>query len=329
MRRTTWTGMLAMATTLAIGVPAQAAPHSDNAVQPASRTAAKSIAPHIGLAPLSADQITRSGATVSTAKLFRDRKGRTRVETGSTVTITDPATQTTVRLDVRNSTFQRMTRKPSPRPATVQGNETLAGPALSLGTADIQGVRAQGRAYTVKTPARGAIPAQTRDVTIWLSTDLQLAVQTRVGNAYEQSYTNIRAGVEPSADLFTVPAGFKEAALAPSRAGINESCPVGYVDPLVLNSYDFFLGAGYVWAVTDPDIGCFFAADGAIFEYPLSGFPTLPLGLPYDEWFVYDNGGGGLPFLPWVAFGDVAWLAFNGSDTTTVDSLIILTVWCC
>src|SRR5688572_29912546 len=134
MRRTTWTGMLAVATALAIGVPAQAAA-PNGAGQPAGRAAAKTIAPHIGLAPLSADQITRSGETVSTAKLYRDSKGRTRVETGSTVTIADPATQTTIRLDVLNGTFQQITRKPSPRPATVQRHETLAGPSRSRGTA--------------------------------------------------------------------------------------------------------------------------------------------------------------------------------------------------
>jgi hypothetical protein len=320
MRRTTWTGMLAAAMVLAIGIPAQAAPTTDQA----GRAAGKSTSP-AGVVPLTADQITQSAATVSTAKFYRDSKGRTRVESGSTVTITDPATQATIRLDTGSGTFQRQARKPSVRPATVQQNQDLAGPSRPLGTADVNGVRAEGRAYTVTTKS-GA-----REVTIWLATGLQLAVQTSVGTSYKQSYTNIRTGAEPSADLFTVPAGYKEAVKqpAPSRAGINQSCPVSYVDPLVLNSYDFFLGSGYVFAVTDPGIGCFFAADGAIFEYPLSGFPTFPLGYPYDEWFTYDNGGGGLPFLPWVAFGDVAWLAFNGSDTTTVDSLIILTVWCC
>lgn len=329
MRRITWTGMLAMATALAISIPAQAAPQTDLATQPASRATAKATTPHIGVVPLSADQITQSNGTVSTAKLYRDSKGRTRTETGTTATITDATAQTTIRLDLASGTFQQLTRKPSARPATVQRNESLAGPARSLGTATIQGVRAEGRAYTVTTPALGSQPAKTRDVTIWLATDLQLAVQTRIGTSYEQSYTNILAGVEPSAELFTIPAGFKQAAPVTERAGINAPCPLSNVDPLILNSYDFFLGAGYVFAVTDPAVGCFFAADAAAFEYPLSGFPTFPLGYPYDEWFTYDNGGGGLPFLPWVAFGDVAWLAFNGSDTTTKDSLIVLTVWCC
>jgi hypothetical protein len=82
----------------------------------------------------------------------------------------------------------------------------------------------KGRAYTVTTAARGAMPAQTRGVTVWLSTDLRLAVLTRVGDSYERSYTNIGAGVELSADLFTVRSGFKEAAPTPSRARINQSC---------------------------------------------------------------------------------------------------------
>ena len=126
------------------------------------------------------------------------------------------------------------------------------------------------------------------------------------------------------ADL-SVAADPRVAARGPARAG---GLPV-LVDPLVLNSFDFFLDSGAVNAVTDPQRGCVFVADGGAFEYPLAGFPTVPVGLPFDQWVAYDTGGGGLPFLPWVAFGDIAFVAANATDTTTKDSLVILTVWCC
>jgi len=344
MRRTTWTATVVIGlTTLLVSPPAYADGHNANVGQhsvAASRTGgASATLPGAAKAvPLVADQQTTRGSANSGApsRLYRDSLGRTRLESGSLVTITDPATGTTVRLDRSTQTYQRLTRNaPSPRPAAGSTNATLASTPRQLGTTQMQGVRVEGRSYTVTVPARNGRPAQSRDVSMWLSAQAQLPVELRVadgtGIEFVQSYTNIRLGVEPAADLFQVPAGYREA--APKRvtgARINEPCPLfNAPDPLVLNSYDFFLGSGAVLATTDPQIGCFFAADGAAFEYPLSGFPTTPLGLPFDQWVAYDTGGGGLPFLPWVAFGDIAFLAFNGSDTTTKDSLVILTVWCC
>jgi outer membrane lipoprotein-sorting protein len=329
MGKNKWIGMLALAMTLTIAAPAQATFASETSGRASSKGAAT------GTVPLSAEQVTRSGDKVSTSHIYRDSKGRTRIESGSLVTISDPATHETVQLDVRNGTFQRLSQSsPDVRVATVQRNETLAGPARSLGTTEIQGVRAEGRQYTVSIPARGKIAAQSKQVTIWLSSEIQLAVQTTIidssGYTYEQTYVNVRTGAEPSADLFAIPAGFREATATPAGFGINEPCPVSNgPDPLVLNSYDFFWDAGQVQADTNIQLGCVFIADGAVFEYPLWGFPTTPLGLPQDKWVAYDTGGGGLPFLPYVAFGDVAFMAFNGSDATTKDSLVILTVWCC
>jgi hypothetical protein len=166
---------------------------------------------------------------------------------------------------------------------------------------------------------------------------VQLPVQTRIvdrasGEETTLAYTDIRAGTEPAADLFAVPAGFRQvdSAAALMQPAEDTSCPLENApDPLILNSYDIFLDGGAVNAVTDPQRGCLFVADGGAFEYPLDGFPTTPIGLPFDQWFAYDTGGGGLPFLPWVAFGDIAFVAANTTDATTKDSLVILTVWCC
>jgi len=291
--------------------------------------------------PLSADQVssrTVAGKTTqTTSHLVRDSHGRTRVESGALVTISDPASRTTIRMNTGTHAFLTSTAQPADRPApSTAGSQTLATPPASLGSARIEGVAAEGRAYTVTVPTKNGKAIQ-KDVTIWLAAEVQLPVQTRIvdrasGDENTLTYTNIRAGTEPAADLFAVPAGFRQvdsaaALMQPAEA---TSCPLEHApDPLVLNSFDFFLDSGTVNAVTDPQRGCVFVADGAAFEYPLSGFPTVPLGLPFDQWVAYDTGGGGLPFLPWVAFGDVAFVAANTTDATTKDSLVILTVWCC
>jgi hypothetical protein len=321
MNRTRLTGMLAVGLTcLLLSPPAVAAGRPD--------AAAKGT----GVVPLSADQqISRGGRLEASNHLYRDGKGRIRVESGSSVTISDPTTGTTIRLDTATRTFQRTTRQqPAPRPDTTSKNQRVTSSWRSLGTAQVQGVAAQGRAYTVTTPALKGRPAKNREVTIWLSTDVQLAVRTSVvdatGASFTQAYTNIRAGVEPAARLFTVPAGYRELADPPTHATLQEACPIYNNDPVFLESFGPFLGAGVANAVTNPDINCIFVADGGAFEPPLAGFPTVPLGSFLDQWYVFDDGGD-VPFLPWVSFGDVGWAAANETDLTIKDTLVILTIF--
>jgi hypothetical protein len=105
--------------------------------------------------------------------------GRTRTEAGSTVTISDPAGQTTLVLDVAARTFKRLTHDqagtaPSGGSAQrdVAPNQKLASPPRMLGKARIQGVLAEGREYTVTLPAHGKLlPARQKQVTLWLSND--------------------------------------------------------------------------------------------------------------------------------------------------------------
>lgn len=291
-------------------------------------------------APLSADVQVSRGAQLTTDRFYRDSSGRTRYESGSTVTISDPRTATTVRLDTASRTYQLTSRDVSrtqtvQRPdGTVKSGQISSAPR-ALGTAQVQGVRAEGRTYTVTTPARAGSPAKTRTVTMWLSTDVQLALKLDITDSagrteYAENYTNLKVGVEPAAELFGIPAGYRDAARASTQSSIQAPCPLGNApDPLVLNSYSWYWDGGYVTAQTDIMQGCVFVADGAIFEYPLWGGPTMALGLPQDQWVAFDTGGGGLPFLPWVAFGDIAFMASNFTDTTTKDSLVVLTVWCC
>ena len=346
-RRTVWTGAIAVGLTfLMVAAPVQAAGLPGGSTGQLSRTGEKVEGKQPKVVPVSADvQTSRFAAGMDgvrqwsqeTSRFYRDSQGRTREEVGSTVTIKDPTTGTTLRLDTKTQTFQRSATKPAPsqdlrQPSAAESKQITSG-RRSLGAAQISGVATEGQTFTVTSPSIKGGAAHQRTVTMWLSTQVQLTVQIRVtdstGYEYSQAYTNIRAG-EPAAGLFQVPAGYLDAASATTtRASVEAACPLfNEPDPLVLNSFDWvYLDAGLVNATTDAQIGCLFVADGAAFEYPLWGGPTVPLGLPFDQWVAFDTGGGGLPFLPWPAAGDIAFLATNGSDTTTKDSLVILTVW--
>jgi hypothetical protein len=345
-RRTVWAGTVAIGLScLLVAAPTQAVGSSDGST--ASRSGERTERKSATIVPLSADiRISRSAVDANgqrqiereSNRLYRDSQGRTREEVGSVVTISDPSTRTVLRLDTKSRTFQRSTGKPAPsaqgpRQSGTSGGEQVATPPRSLGTAQVNGVEAKGQAYTVTTPAVKSRPAQKKEVILWQSEQVQLTVQTRVsdtsGYEYTESYTNIRAGVEPATDLFKAPAGYREASPATAQASAAAACPVfNQPDPLVLNSFDWvYLDSGIINATSDPQLGCLFVASAWAFQYPLAGFATVDLGLPFDQWFIYDTGGGGLPFLPWTAIGDVVFVAANLTDTTTKDSIIILTVW--
>lgn len=99
-------------------------------------------------------------------------------------------------------------------------------------------------------------------------------------------------------------------------------------DPLVLTSFGYwYLGNGYMAAVANNFSSCVFVYDYAYFQYPLEGYPVYPLGLPVDVWYIYDNGGPLYGWPPWVAFGDVVFVASNGVDVTIKDGAVILTIF--
>lgn len=328
-----------LVTALTVGSPGLAQSDEAASGRPA-RGAAKVV-------PLSADlEISRltveAGGQQQTEKetqhLYRDGKGRTRTEAGSTVTITDPVGKSTLVLDTKSRTYERTAKGQSPRPADtgtrdVSNDQKLASAPRFLGTSTVSGVKAEGRVYDVSLPARGKhIPARQKEVTLWLSVDLQLPVQTRVvepsGAANTQTYTNIKAGTEPAAELFEVPAGYREAGAA-GTDGMMATCPLDNDDPVIMTSFGYvYLDSRNVNAITDVGAGCVFVADGGVFEYPLYGYPTVDLLLPFDQWFVYDCYCA-LPYLPYVAFGDIVFVAANASepDTTTKDSFITLTIF--
>jgi hypothetical protein len=346
--RTKALGVLAATTAMMMfAVPAQAVAPSG---QSASRTGMPQASGAATITPFGADE-TISRTTVSADgtesttrehnRFYRDSQGRTRHETGSLVTISDPATKTTLRLDTKNRIFQKTT-EPAARP-DARGDGASPGTAGQitserrlLGTKQIDGITVEGSAYTVTLPATEQMPARTKDVTVWLASALRLTAETIIadstGQQYTQSYSNISAGKELSADLFTIPAGYRVGGgIGTTGPGVNAPCPIANApDPLILNSYGPSIGSGYINAATDISLGCFFYGSAWYFEFPLEGWATVPLGLPFDQWFVRDNGCYWcLPYLPWVAFGDVVFSATNFTDVTTKDSFIVLTVWCC
>jgi len=342
MRRTATLGVVVTGLTgalLAAPMQASAGPGAATDARSRERVA---VVPVIADEEISHTVVTDAGASTTQVKnrFYRDSHGRTRTESGSVVTITDPASTTTIRLDTKHRLVQHTT---GAAPATTTGKapttggpqvtskqQRLSSPMKSLGTTRMQGVRVTGSQYTVTAPgAKGA--AGTKQVTSWVSNDIRLAVQTKVvdttGAGYTRSYTNIKAGTEPSADLFTVPAGYTEASDAAATLD-STPCPLDISpDPMILESFGFSLGSRTLTATTDfANAACLIVGGAVYLEYPLSFVQLTPLPLPYLQLQVYDNGGL-LPYVPYVAFGDIAIVAASATDTTTKDSLIILYVY--
>lgn len=291
--------------------------------------------------PLAADlqvTVTAPDGTVTQEirHYYRDSQGRTRTEAGTLVTINDPVTGTVTILDTATRTYRSVARDQAPAGADLERSaqqvpaRQLSSEPQLLGRAVIEGVRAEGRTYTVTAPQQHGLSGGTYQVTRWTATGIQLPLVTRVvhpdGTIQEERYTNLRIGVEPATSLFGVPAGFREAGPA-SGATPAQQCPVAWISLLAMTSVGPFLGDGIVTAVTDPNLGCFFAADAAIFEYPMDGFPLWPLGLPWDEWYVYDTGLP-VPFLPYTAFGFLGFVAMHpDGEVVGVESLVILDIF--
>ncbi|MFD5318096.1 hypothetical protein [Streptomyces sp. NPDC127098] len=270
-------------------------------------------------------------------RYYRDSQGRTRYESGSTVTIVDPVAGTTVRLDEETREFTRTTAPPetadAPEPAATAPDveqRQLSSEPRDLGTRRMSGVRVEGSSYTVTVPRETAPPA-TREVTVWLSTDVQLDVRTHIvdetGAEYTRTYTDIQTGVEPAADLFTVPSGYRAA--DPVVATQDTTCPLDISpDPLLLVSYGWALDARSQTGYTDAvNRGCVIANTAAVVEYPLWAAPVSSyLGLPSFEWLFYDTGGP-VPYDGYVAFGSAGFLAYSPEDTTEKWSVVVLYVF--
>ncbi|MFL6120279.1 LolA family protein [Actinophytocola sp.] len=272
-------------------------------------------------------------------RLYRDSRGRTRHESGSVVTINDPVAGTTVRMDTRAGTYTTTSApaKPSKLPATTGAVRTkrqqLSSEPRSLGTAWFGDVKAEGRSYTVTTPRDNAAP-DVREVTTWLAPDIQLAVQIQVteasGARYTRTYTDVRTKTAPPAELFTVPSGYRQIDQTAAAVAQAPECPLTIApDPLILTSFTGYIDGNYHIGYTDfPNTGCVIAqAAAALNPFDVLGVAqATPILQPAFAWFWYDNGGP-VPFLPYVVFGESAFLAANVEHTTVGYSAVILTVF--
>ena len=286
------------------------------------------------LEPFASDLITtrmnESGQPVTTtSRFYRDSEGRTRTEEANLVTITDPVAGKTIHLFPTERTYMEQSwagappqqgRMSSP-PEPLQKTET------SLGSRSTEGWVTEGHRYEISRPGNKA--AVTWEVTLWLSRDLQVPmsveVNSPVNGPWSQRYANIAAGSEPERSMFQAPAGY-EVAVQPPPSQVRRCNLRINPDPLILNSFGPFLGRGLQVASTSANRGCVFVDGYYYVEYPLEFTQLTPLFLPSFTARWRDNGGP-LPYVPYVALGDLILVAANNDDTTTKDGLVILTVW--
>jgi hypothetical protein len=210
------------------------------------------MAPVTG-SPYSADEVTTFSQTLGDGTriqredkvtVYRDSQGRTRRETPTEITITDPSTGVAYSLDPAKLTARKMmvmtknvqftyadaAQREAKAPTTLQGMIALgpggraavvggvewkaAGKSQSLGTQSIEGVLSEGTSTTETIPA-GSI-GNDRVIQVvderWYSPELGTTMMTKHSDPRtgEEVFrlTNIRRG-EPSPELFQLPAGYQ------------------------------------------------------------------------------------------------------------------------
>jgi hypothetical protein len=196
-------------------------------------------------------QVLPDGNTINKVEkgpYYRDRYGRTRVESNNLIVINDPVTgmsyildsqQRTARVIDRNAlmaqakqvrTSERtlgIDRNKLDDPAAILSAQSTSKPAAnvttspglnnrSLGNKMIEGVNCDGKLFTVTVPANSkmgnARPLES-STEIWIAKDLMLPIlsvnEHPLMGKIVQRFTNIRLGVEPDPSLFKLPEGFK------------------------------------------------------------------------------------------------------------------------
>ncbi len=159
------------------------------------------------------------GALSSTAKFFRDGKGRTRIEHGDLASVSDPVQGRSFLLNLAN----KIAIPGAPGPPQIPGFPPVspAAPAVKapemketagLGEKVIEGVKAQGKRYTLPAPGR----PQPVTAEIWTSHDLQLPLHSSVvdpatGTTTLTAMKNIASGAKLDPALFEIPKNFKTA----------------------------------------------------------------------------------------------------------------------
>jgi hypothetical protein len=146
------------------------------------------------------------------ATLYRDEQGRTRVEQGSTVTITDPVARETLMLD----TARKSVRKFLHSAAAAAGRHAIGGPTSGysrpLGRKVIDGIEVVGKAYDQVIPAGSSI-GNVREVRrtseVWFAEEvglpLKIVIRDAIAGDTITTYRILQRGVPLHRSLFVAP----------------------------------------------------------------------------------------------------------------------------
>ncbi|HSW48729.1 MAG TPA: hypothetical protein VLH09_01080 [Bryobacteraceae bacterium] len=176
-------------------------------------------------------------STAATGTYYRDSAGRTRLELGNSVTISDPAARTTVLLDLGAETARILgppastsamagappSGGPASAPVITSQTAGASEPVRSLGTMHINGFLASGfRGEAVFPAGMGGREFPTRVVSeMWRADELRLRIRiTNTESAIKpggdevirqtvEEYRDIVKGANVVPALFQIPPGFK------------------------------------------------------------------------------------------------------------------------
>jgi len=226
-----WTGMALLLVAPLLAIAAQERP----AVEPLR---AKIVIEHTD---------PNHGAGTEVGQFYRDAEGRTRVEIGNHITITDPVARTRYELDTEQQVAHKMPLPPGgprgrgpgdafmppppppPPPAGANGPPPTRmmpppppprpdGPRperKDLGTRQIEGLTAQGWEITrTLPPPPGASEGNVTETTqTWVSEELKLPLLMESvvsdGHKHARRFTEIQRHATVDASLFVVPAGYE------------------------------------------------------------------------------------------------------------------------
>jgi hypothetical protein len=165
-------------------------------------------------------------------KYFRDSRGRTRLEMGGKISISDPAKRIAIFLDPANLTAKRVMLPVLDRSASGRSNSTTSPAPKPLGSRWIEGFETIGNEHTYTLPA-GVIgntaPIQQK-VEVWISEELKVPLLTisrdEVGGDRTQAYRMIQKVSQLDESLFAIPSGYKiEDVSAPPASVLTGSTP--------------------------------------------------------------------------------------------------------